>query len=140
MPDTITPDVIDILRAARRIAIVGLSPKPHRPSHSVGRYLQAAGYEIVPIHPSGTPVLGATTWATLEEAVAATGPVDVVDVFRRADALPEMVPGILAVRPRLAWFQLGLRHDEAARELEAAGIPVVQDHCLAVEHERFLGE
>ena len=119
---------------------MGLSPRPERPSHGVGRYLQSAGYEIVPVHPSGIPVHGNRTFATLEEAVAETGPVDVVDVFRRSSAIPEVVHGILAVRPRLAWLQLGVRHDASARTLEAAGILVVQDRCLAVEHQRLLGE
>ncbi len=127
-----------ILREARRIAVVGLSPRPARPSHSVSRYLQQAGYTIIPVRPAtSVPILGETVHPDLASA-AAGGPIDIVNVFRQPAALPGLVPQILAVRPRLLWLQLGVVHDEAARQVETAGIPVVMDYCLAVEHHNLL--
>lgn len=126
-------DLVRILREARRIAVVGLSRKPHRASHGVAAYLQRAGYEIVPVHPAGGVTLGEPVHADLRSA-AATGPIDVVDVFRRSEFVPELADDILAVRPRLVWMQVGVSHPETARRLEEAGIAVVMDRCLAVEH------
>jgi hypothetical protein len=123
----------EIVRSARRIAVVGLGTRTHRPAYGVAAYLQRAGYTIVPVHPTADVVLGERVCRSLLEA-AAEGPVDIVDVFRRAETIPEIVEPCVAIRPRLVWLQEGIRHDESARRLEAAGIPVVQDRCLAVEH------
>jgi predicted CoA-binding protein len=133
---SVTEELMQIVAQARTIAVVGLSPNPERPSHGVARYLQSQGYRVVPVTPRGGAILGVPAYPDLPAAAAALAPtpIDVVDVFRRAETLPDLVPDILAVRPRLAWFQLGIRNDVAATALEAAGIPVVQDHCLAVEH------
>jgi len=122
-----------LIREARRIAVVGLSPKPQRPSHSVAAYLQRAGYIIVPVHPAGGVTLGETVYTNLRDAAAA-GPIDIVDVFRRSEYVPALLDDLLAVRPKLVWLQVGVRHDEVAERLEAAGIPVVMDRCLAVDH------
>jgi predicted CoA-binding protein len=131
-------DVVEILRTSRRIAVVGLSPRPERPSHSVARYLQRAGYTVLPIRPATTqPILGEPVYPDLP-AAARSGPIDIVNVFRQASALPDLVPAILAVHPRLVWMQVGVVHEEAAGRIEAAGIPVVMDHCLAVEHHNLL--
>ena len=127
-----------ILLAARRIAVVGLGDNPARPAYGVARYLQQHGYIIAPIHPRVTETLGEPVYRSLEEAAAA-GPVDIVDVFRRADAVPDLVAPCVAIRPRIVWLQVGIRHDAAVRQLEAAGIPVVQDRCLAVEHNYLVG-
>lgn len=124
----------ELLRTSRRIAVVGLSPRPERPSHGVAAYLQRSGYTIVPVNPCGGSILGEPVHSTLAEAAAA-GRIDVVDVFRRSDALPALAPEIVAVRPRLAWFQLGVKDAGAARALRAAGIPLVMDRCLAVDHQ-----
>lgn len=132
MPPT-DPEIRDILRRARRIAVVGLGRKPARPAWGVAAYLQRAGYVIVPVHPIADIALGEPVRRTLAEA-AADGPVDIVNVFRRSDAIPELVAPCVAIRPLLVWLQEGVRHDESAHQLEAAGIPVVQDRCLAVEH------
>lgn len=130
--------VIDTLRQARRIAVVGLSPKPERPSHSVSRYLQRAGYTVIPVRPATVePILGEPVHPDLRSA-AASGPIDIVNVFRQPAALPALVDDIIAVRPRLVWMQLGVVHEESARTIEAAGIPVVMDYCLAVEHNHLL--
>ncbi len=127
-------DLQSILRAARRIAVVGLRNNPMRPAYGVAAYLRRAGYEIVPIHPRAEVVLGAQGYPDLETAAAAS-PIDVVDVFRRSEAVPALVPGCVAVRPMLVWLQVGIRHDAALAELEAAGIPAVQNRCLAVDHQ-----
>jgi predicted CoA-binding protein len=92
----------------------------------------------VPVHPRAATVLGERVVRDLAEA-ATGGPVDIVNVFRRSDAIPELVDPCVAVRPLLVWLQVGIRHDEAARRIEAAGIPVVQDRCLAVDHQLLLG-
>ena len=130
---SVSPDVAAILRSARRIAVVGLSDDPFRPSHSVASYLQGAGYEIVGVHPNGGRVLGVPRLGSLREA-RATGPIDIVDIFRRSEAIPALLPELLEVRPRLVWMQLGVEDAPTARALTAAGIAVVQDRCLAVEH------
>lgn len=123
-----------ILRAANRIAVVGLRNNPMRPAYGVAAYLQRAGYTIVPIHPRAEVVLGERGFPDLESAAQA-GPIDVVDVFRRSEAIPALVPGCVAVRPMLVWLQVGIRHDAALAELAAAGIPAVQNRCLAVDHQ-----
>jgi len=125
--------VAAILRSARRVAVVGLSPKPERPSHGVASYLQRAGYTIIPVRPTGRSILGEPVQPDLR-AAAAAGPIDIVDIFRRSEFVPALLDDLLAVRPRLVWMQVGVRDDDTARRLEAAGIPVVMDRCLAVDH------
>lgn len=128
----------DLIRTARRIAVVGLSRKPHRPSHGVAAYLQRAGYTIIPVHPAGGVTLGEPVHPDLRSAAAAGGPIDIVNIFRRSEHVPALLEQLLEVRPALVWMQQGIRHPEVARQLEAAGIPVVMDRCLAVDHQ-FLG-
>lgn len=123
----------DLLRSVRRIAVVGLSRKPHRASHEVAAYLQASGYTIVPVHPAGGVTLGEPVHLDLRSA-AATGPIDIVDIFRRSEYIPALLDDLLAVRPRLVWMQIGVEHADTARRLEEAGIPVVMNRCLAVDH------
>jgi uncharacterized protein len=122
-----------MVRNARRIAVVGLSRKPERPSHSVAAYLQRAGYTIVPVHPAGGITLGERVYPDLRSAATA-GPIDIVDIFRRSEHIPALLEQLLEVRPGLVWMQQGIRHDGVARSLESAGIPVVMDRCLAVAH------
>jgi predicted CoA-binding protein len=129
--------VAEILRTARRIAVVGLSRKPERPSHGVAAYLQNAGYAIIPVHPVAGVTLGERVYPDLRSA-AASGPIDIVNIFRRSEHVPALLDAMLEVRPALVWMQQGIRNDEVARRLEAAGIVVVMDRCLAVEHQ-FLG-
>lgn len=128
----------ELVRNARRIAVVGLSPKPQRPSHSVAAYLQRAGYTIIPVHPAGGVTLGEPVYPDLRSAAAAAGPIDIVNIFRRSEHIPALLDALLEIRPTLVWMQQGIRHDEVARRLEAAGIAVVMDRCLAVDHQ-FLG-
>jgi predicted CoA-binding protein len=129
--------IADILRTSRRIAVVGLSPKPERPSHGVADYLQRAGYTIIPVRPTGSTILGEPVQPNLR-AAASLGPIDIVNVFRRSEYVPALLDDLLAVRPRLVWMQMGVRHDATARRLEGEGIAVVMDRCLAVDHQ-FLG-
>jgi uncharacterized protein len=124
----------EYLSQSRRIAVVGLSRKPDRPSHRVAAYLQRVGYEIVPVHPVPGVTLGQTVHPDLRSA-AATGPFDIVDIFRRSEHIPALLDDLLAVRPRLVWMQLGIEHPETARRLEEAGIAVVMDRCIAVDHQ-----
>jgi predicted CoA-binding protein len=128
----------EILRTARRIAVVGLSPKPERPSHGVAAYLQRAGYTIIPVRPTGSVILGEPVQPSLA-AAAATGPIDIVNIFRRSEYVAALMDDVLAVRPRLVWMQLGIRDEAAARRIEAEGIAVVMDRCLAVDHHSLGG-
>ncbi|HYA52779.1 MAG TPA: CoA-binding protein [Streptosporangiaceae bacterium] len=136
---TVSDDQLrDILVTSRHIAVVGLSPNPARPSHRVAAYLQDVGYRIIPVRPAVRSVLGQPAFPDLRSA-ARTAPIDIVDVFRRSEVIPELVDDCLAVRPRLVFLQVGVVHPGAAARLEAAGIPVVMDECLKVEHARLVG-
>ena len=122
-----------LLRRARTIAVVGLSPKPSRPSHSVARYLQAEGYTIVPVNPGHAEILGERSYPTLT-AAAADQKIDVVDVFRRSELAGAVVDEALPLKPLLIWLQQGVLDPAAAARADAAGVPFVMDRCLAVEH------
>jgi uncharacterized protein len=125
----------ELLRSARRIAVVGLSRKPERPSHAVAEYLQRSGYTIIPVHPAPGVTLGEPVFPDLRSAAAAAGPIDIVNIFRRSEHVPALLDQLLEVHPQLVWMQMGIRHDEVARRLEAAGIAVVMDRCLAMDHQ-----
>jgi predicted CoA-binding protein len=129
----------ELLRSARQIAVVGLSPRPERPSHGVAAYLQRAGYTVIPVNPCGGTILGERVYPDLTAAAAAAGPIDVVDIFRRSEFVSGLVAPILAVHPKLVWMQVGVRDDQSAGRLEAAGIAVVMDRCLAVDHQSLGG-
>ncbi len=128
------------LKACRVIAVVGLSPHPHRDSHRVAAYLQAAGYRIVPIHPrvaeQGGSVLGERAFASLTDA-ATQHTIDLVDVFRRSEDVPPVADEAIAIGARGLWLQQGITHDAAAARARAAGLWVVQDRCLMVDHRQL---
>lgn len=126
-----------ILTRARTVAVVGLSPKPHRPSHGVARYLQRAGYRIVAVNPGHAEILGEPSYATLRDAAAATR-LDIVNVFRRSAFAGGVVAEAIPLRPDLIFLQLGVVDPDAAAAAQAAGIPFVMDRCLAVEHQRLV--
>jgi hypothetical protein len=133
--------VLDLLRGTRRIAVLGIKTErqAHKPAYSVPRFLQQQGYEIVPVpvyYPEVTEILGQPVYRKVADV---PGPLDMVDVFRLPWHIPPHVPDLIAKRPRVVWFQLGIRNDEAARELAEAGILVVQDRCTAIEHARLRG-
>jgi len=129
--------IADVLRSTRRIAIVGASADPGRPSHGVMRYLMHQGYECVPVNPNARDVLGIPAFRTIVEAVAATGPVDVVDVFRRSELCVPHAEEAVAVGARCLWLQLGVVNWDAARIAALAGVSVVMDRCTAIEHRRI---
>ena len=124
----------EMLRTSRRIAIVGASPDPGRPSYGVMRYLLHQGYECVPVNPNARDVLGIPAFRTVVEAVTASGPVDIVDVFRRSELCVPHAEEAVAVGARCLWLQLGIVNWEAARIAAAAGLGVVMDRCTAIEH------
>jgi len=125
-----------VLLRARTIAVVGLSPKPHRPSHSVARYLQRAGYRIVPVNPGYDTLLGEKSYPNLA-AAARDHAIDIVDVFRRSEHAGGVVDDAIATHPQLIWLQQGVVDAAAAARAAAAGIPFVMDRCLAVEHSHL---
>ena len=126
-----------VLRTARRIAIVGASPDPGRPSYGVMRYLIHQGYECVPVNPNTRDVLGIPAFRTVLEAVDASGPVDIVDVFRRSELCLPHAQEAVAAGARCLWLQLGVVNWDAARLAAAAGLAVVMDRCTAIEHRRL---
>jgi uncharacterized protein len=135
---SLAPDALrELLRQARTIAVVGLSPKWERPSHGVARYLQRAGYRVIPVNPGQAEILGERSYPTLAAALAEVESIDVVDVFRRSDCAGAVVDEALALepRPRLLWLQEGVVDQAAAARAAAAGVPCVMDRCLAVDHQ-----
>ena len=128
---------VGALRDARRIAVVGASPNPGRPSNGVMRTLLAAGYDCVPVNPNASEVLGRACFVTVQEAVEATGPVDIVDVFRRSSATPDVARAAVAVGAKVLWLQLGIVSWDAARIAHEGGLEVVMDRCTAIELRRI---
>jgi len=138
------PDMYDrlqLLQQYRHVAIVGVSADPYRPSHFVAIYLQAEGYDIIPINPryAGQTLLGKRVYATLTEAKEAGEQIEVVDVFRRPENVPPIAEEAIAVGAKVLWLQMGIRNDAAARKAQEAGLTVVQDRCMKIEHARFFG-
>lgn len=131
--------IADVLRSARRIAVVGASSNPGRPSFGVLRTLVRAGYECVVVNPNETSVAGVPAFATLARAVAATGPVDIVDVFRRSELCVPHAREAVEAGARCLWLQLGVVNWEAARIAAEGGLGVVMDRCTAIEIGRFGG-
>jgi predicted CoA-binding protein len=123
-----------LLRDTKTIAVVGLSPKAWRPSHQVADYLQRAGYRIVPVNPSHDTLLGEKSYPELS-AAAAEHTIDVVDVFRRRELVGPIVDEAIAIQPRLIWLQLGVVDETAPARAATAGIPLVMDRCLMVDHQ-----
>jgi uncharacterized protein len=126
-----------ILRHCRTIAVVGLSPNPQRDSHGVAAYLQAHGYRIIPVNPNATEVLGEKCYATLVEA-AQHEAIDLVDCFRNSADIPPIVDDAMAIGAKAVWMQLGVSHPAAAAKAEAAGLLVVQDRCIKIDHRTLL--
>ena len=125
-----------LLERVQRIAVVGLSPKAYRDSHRVARYLLEHGYEVVPVYPREEEILGQQVYRRVQDA---PGLVDLVDVFRRSDSLPEVIDDVLAARAGGLWLQLGCIDEAGARRAREAGLAVVMVRCLMVEHGRLLG-
>ncbi len=122
-----------ILNHCRTIAVVGLSPKPHRASFDVARYMQANGYRIIPVNPNAAEVLGEKAYSTLAEA-AKHEKIDLVNCFRNSEDIPPVVDEAIAIGAKAVWMQLGIAHAQAAAKAEEAGLLVVQDHCIKIDH------
>jgi predicted CoA-binding protein len=128
--------IAEICRSAKRIAVLGIKPERRagEPAFYVAEYLRDAGIEVIPVpvyYPDVTEILGKPV---IRKLSAVPGPIDIVDVFRRSEDVPAHLPDLLSVKPRCVWLQLGIRHDETAEALARAGIQVVQDRCLMVDH------
>ena len=126
--------VAEILGEARTIAVVGLSARRFRPSHGVAEYLQRVGYRIIPVNPNITEVLGGKSYASLD---AVPEPVDIVDIFRRSEHVPEIVEAAIRKGAKTIWMQEGVVHEDAARRAESAGLTVVMDRCILKDHRRL---
>ena len=126
--------ISEILHTARTIAVVGLSGKRYRPSYGVAEYLKKSGYRIIPVNPNETEVLGEKCYPDLDSVPE---PVDIVDIFRRSEFVPEIVEAAIRKGARAVWMQEGVVHEEAARRAESAGLAVVMDRCILKDHRRL---
>ena len=124
---------VDRMLQAKRVAVVGMSDDPSRPSHGIGGYLLAHGYEVFPVNPNCQTVMGKKCYAKLSDV---PGPIDLVNVFRRPLACPDVVRDAVAVGAKGVWLQSGIISDEAKRLAQEAGIPFIQNRCIMVEHSR----
>ena len=124
-----------ILKTSRTIAVVGLSNRQHRPSYGVANYLQTSGFRIIPVNPNENEILGEKCYARLEDIPV---PVDIVDIFRRSEFVPEIVESAIAIGARGVWMQEGVIHPGAAERARSAGLSAVMDRCILKEHiKRF---
>ncbi|MGB4116464.1 MAG: CoA-binding protein [Polaromonas sp.] len=132
---TIEADVLDVLSHCRTIAVVGLSPKPERASFDVARYMQAHGYRIIPINPNAgvADILGEKVYASLLQA-SQIETIDLVNCFRNSEDIPPIVDEAIAINAKAVWMQLGIAHTDAAAKAQTAGLKVVQNRCLKIEH------
>lgn len=125
--------IAEILRKCRTIAVVGLSSNPMRPSHEVTEYMQRAGYRIIPVNPNEREVLGEKSYARLEDVPEK---IDVVNIFRRPEEVPPVVESAIRIGAKVVWMQLGIENGEAAEKAKGAGLAVVEDACILIEHRR----
>jgi len=125
-----------ILEKYKRIAMIGLSSNPFRPSHFAAIYMLSEGYDVIPVNPRQDEVLGRKSYPALS---AVPGPIEVVDIFRESAAVPPIVEEAIAVGAKVIWMQLGVIHEEAAERARNAGLEVVMDRCMKIEHARFFG-
>lgn len=134
------PDILHILKTCKTIAVVGLSPKVHRDSYEVSEYMQSQGYRIIPINPvaaaSNTPILGEKVYATLVEA-AKVEKIDMVDCFRNSADIPPIATEAVHIKAQVLWMQLGIDNAVVKSETEAAGLAVVENRCLLIDHRRL---
>jgi len=126
--------ISEILHSCRVIAVVGLSAKRFRPSYGVAEYLQRAGYKIIPVNPMESEVLGEKAYPDLDSI---PGPVDMVDIFRRSEFVPEIVEAAIRKGAKAIWMQEGVVHEAAAERAEEAGLSVVMDRCILKDHRRL---
>lgn len=129
-------DITGILNNSHTIAVVGLSPHSDRPSHEVAEYMQRHGYRIIPVHPHADTILGEKVYRRLEDIPE---PVDIVDVFRKAEDTPPVAESAVRIGAKTFWLQLGIENDVAESIAEAGGLSVVHDRCIKIEYERRVG-
>jgi predicted CoA-binding protein len=137
IPDATALERLQIIQNSETVALVGVSANPIRSSNFVASYLVRTPFRTYPVNPAYDEVLGLKTYDSLFDLPETP---DIVDVFRRRDAIPEVVDQAIEVGAKVVWLQLGLRHEEAARKAADAGLLVVQDRCLKIEHARFSGK
>jgi predicted CoA-binding protein len=125
-----SPEIDRVLKEFKTVAVVGLSPKPDRPSHGVSAFLQDHGYRIIPVNPGQKEILGEKAYGSLLEIPE---PVDIVDVFRPSEAVPEIVEQAIKIKAKVLWLQEGIVHNEAAAKARAAGLVVIQNKCMLKE-------
>ena len=125
----------EILRTSHTIAVVGLSSKRFRPSYGVAEYMKRAGYRIIPVNPRESEILGERCYADLDSVPEA---IDIVDIFRRSEHVPEIVEAAIRKGAKAIWMQEGVYHEEAARRAQAAGISVLMDRCILKDHRRLM--
>ena len=125
--------IFDLLTKYKTIAVVGLSSNPMRPSYGVTEYMQSSGYHIIPVNPNETDVLGEPSYANLEEVPQK---IEIVDIFRRAEEIPPVVDAAIRVGAKVVWMQQGITNEPAAEKARAAGITVIMDACILIEHKR----
>jgi predicted CoA-binding protein len=131
-------DLRRILGTCRTIAVVGLSPQWHRPSFFAAKYMQAHGYAIVPVNPTATEILGCKCYPSVTEA-ARDHRIDMVDCFRKSEDIPPIADEAIAIGAKCLWMQLGVVNESAAAKARAAGLDVVMDRCVKIEHARLFG-
>jgi predicted CoA-binding protein len=127
-------EIADLLKSAKIIAVVGLSPKPERPSHGVSAYMQSQGYTIIPVNPGHAEILGEKAYKSLLDV---PGPIDIVDVFRDPSAVPEIVDQAIQKKAKAVWLQEGIVHNVAAEKARKAGLTVIQNRCIYKEHVKL---
>ena len=127
--------ILDVLKSSKNIAVVGLSSSPMRPSYGVAAYMQSQGYRIIPINPQIPGALGEKAYPKLKDAPEK---IDIVNIFRRSEFVPEVVEEAIQLRPRAIWMQEGVAHEQAAEKARKAGIFVVQDRCILKEHRAHM--
>jgi len=125
-----------ILTENKVIAVVGLSPKPSRPSNRVAGYMKQAGYRIIPVNPGQNEILGEKCYPDLS---AVPAEIDIVNIFRRADQVEPVILDAIAIKAKIVWMQLGIINEKAAQMAENKGLTVIMDRCISVDHQNFIG-
>lgn len=135
---TSSGEALQVLRAYSHLAMVGLSANPFRPSHFAAIYMLSEGYDVIPVNPRETEILGRTCYPSLTEA-AKHHPIEIVDIFRNPKEVPPIVEEAITIGAKVVWMQLGVIHEAAAQRAIDAGLDVVMDRCVKLEHARFHG-
>lgn len=131
------PEVTAILQKYKTVAVIGMSKNPEKDAYAIPAYLKNNGYKIIPVNPSADEILGEKAYKKLSDV---PGEVDIVDVFRPSDDVPNYVDEVLAKKPKVFWLQLGIHNDEAEERVSSAGIKVVYDKCMLQEHKRLINQ